>query len=641
MDPHVRFQFAKPKNFFLFLVFCVSTATAQTTSWFRPMTTDIGFSTTTKGLRLSSCDINNDLYPDFIYIRDHSTPNDIHVFLNQDDPNSSDPADRIFEDISAYSGVNVDPLDTSDTRKADHFVLGDFNNDGNVDIATGVWWYSPTAPHATDRCEVLLGDGTGKFSLVKNNGLSALGKINSTGMSLLDYNLDGKLDIYIYTWFTADRSGYEQDYLMEGNGDGTFRDVSVNAGIAGIKFPMHGATAVDWNNDGWPDVITAPYCRSGGSVLKNNGNGTFTDVAASIGYSAQHSPGDAGKPACQWGAYTYDYDNDGDFDVLQTIVHGGIDGNEARSNINTNSGPPHYFLQHDYTSLHRKSPQSTHLGNMDAAWFDFDNNGRVDLAVTEAEYQDATDRAYFYLQDENGTFQDVTAQLGLDVLIRSPHSCEVFDFDLDGDYDYITNHLRAKSKGKTHLLFFENEIGQDKNWIGIRLNPPSGANKKAIGAKIKVITNGTTQTIEVQAGRGHFSGQQPFETLFGIDTVQFIDTIKVDWPMHPKRTEVFTNIKANQYISIDSSILTGINNLPINALTQGIHIYPNPASNHISIGTLNFKPDQLLVRTLQGKVLMEVPFSPVLRIDHLPNGVYLIQVIGNKQQFTQRMVVMH
>jgi hypothetical protein len=96
---------------------------------------------------------------------------------------------------------------------------------------------------------------------------------------------------------------------------------------------MYGVNVTDWNNDGWQDIITSPYCRSSGSLFENMKEGYFRDASFTAKYSAQRMGGDHGQALCQWEANPADFDNDGDMDLLQVSVHGGYDEGEGRTHI--------------------------------------------------------------------------------------------------------------------------------------------------------------------------------------------------------------------------------------------------------------------------------------------------------------------
>ncbi len=83
-----------------------------------------------------------------------------------------------------------------------------------------------------------------------------------------------------------------------------------------IRWPLPGGRIHCYRYQQWPDIATAPYCRTGGQLWKNNGNGTFTNIAAAVGYNARYMPGDNGQNMCMWNVVPEDYDNDGDDDII-------------------------------------------------------------------------------------------------------------------------------------------------------------------------------------------------------------------------------------------------------------------------------------------------------------------------------------
>jgi enediyne biosynthesis protein E4 len=619
------------------LFICLSTMQlhAQDSTWFRIITRDVGFGQDTKALRFNAVDINGDHFPDIAIVRGTYKRGDMRVYINEVNPTVPPlPAPpRRFTDFTTVSGVNKHPsLDT--TKKVECISFADIDNDGDVDLINGVWMYNTNIPFREDRSEVLLNDGRGVFTHVADDGFETLvdpgdtqWAFSSSGFTWLDYDLDGVLDVYAAGYWRTPNGPYHADRLMKGNGDGTFTDVSQQAGVT-LSYPMQGASSVDWNNDRWPDVMTSPYCRSNGSLLRNEGNGTFKDVASTMGYNARAMQGDNGQNLCQWGAYPYDFDNDGDMDVLQVMVHGGLDNGEGRTTIAINQGPEQNFkLVQDLTRLHRASPQSTHLGNMDAQWLDMNNDMLADIIITECEYLDGTDRPYFYLQGMDNQFYDITPQLGLIGKIRSPHSLEALDFDRDGDYDIVmnSNHFAAQGNAnRADIVFLENTIGNSNNWIGVQLTGPAGVNRSAIGARVIVYAGGVRQMREVAAGRGHFSGQQPLELLFGLGKNMKADSIIVLWPRQPFAHTVLRNVPANQYIDIDGSVLA------LEGLTAStpmtLAVYPNPANSQLRVVHTASSGILRLYNILGREVYSGDASVEQITVQSLPSGMYMLQL---------------
>ncbi|HHG86526.1 MAG TPA: VCBS repeat-containing protein, partial [Bacteroidetes bacterium] len=482
------------KQILLFLVcFCVifSTAYSQDPSWYTNVTNQVGLATTAQALRLNVVDLNGDKYPDIVSVENVNRRNMIHVYLNQQDSTSTDPMDRMFIEFTDSSGVNVHPDYPDSTRRSEIVSFADFDNDGDVDMVSGIWHWDPAAVNfPNDRSTVMLNDGTGRFTHVANNGLSGLGFISIAGFAFFDYNLDGKLDIFVGT-FSDDHpnNAFRRDYIMVGNGDGTFYDRPSPFDLNTWKDPEYGVSVTDWNNDCFQDVFTSAYCRSGGALWKNINGGSFQNVALAANYSSQHMQGDTtqgiARDLCQWGAYPFDFDNDGDMDIFHSLVHGGLEATEGRSTIAVNSGAVNnYALNWELDRLVRANPQSFHLGNMDAAWVDIDNNMLTDLIVTETEYLPATDRGFWYIQDSTHYFYDKTPQLQL--MNFKPHTLEAVDYDLDGDLDIIMNDR----DDNTQIRVLRNEIGNQNNWLGLRLEAPAAANFNSIGARISVYCGG-------------------------------------------------------------------------------------------------------------------------------------------------------
>ncbi|HEY3250812.1 MAG TPA: VCBS repeat-containing protein, partial [Ignavibacteria bacterium] len=432
---------------FAVFLFSFTLSYSQTKSWFTDITTHAGLDSIMNYFMYVS-DINNDNYPDLLSEAGVQTENQLRLFINTANPLSNNIFDRIFVEKTESSGIN--PPGTI----ADFAVIGDVNNDGFPDVITTTYYYDRKPdcslnPDNGARCEVLLNDGNGHFHIRSSNGLHELGPIPGSSLSLIDYDRDGNIDVFIGTHYSSwcDSLGYEfPNYLMKGNGDGSFTDVSEKAGIRKSIRALFGSNVGDWNNDGWQDMLTCPYEADGyGDLFMNNGNGTFTDVSKEAGYNPHFIRGDRGQGMVPWAAEPYDFDNDGDMDILFLLIHGGADLWEGRSTIFINQGRRNKFLLvPDLHRIIRKDPQSSHHGDNQGRYFDIDNDCLPDLAMTECVYKPLTDRLYIFRQDSSHTFIDITSELGfitdtsaesINPIIRIPHAIEPADFDLDGDDD--------------------------------------------------------------------------------------------------------------------------------------------------------------------------------------------------------------
>jgi hypothetical protein len=627
----------------LFIQF--SSAKAQTPAWVSLATQDVKLASE-QAFCLYVADINNDHYPDLVTVEgawSAVAENNLRVYMNVHDTGSSDPAARIFVDVTAASGVNAKPGSTDPSRGTLVVALADINNDGNIDMVRGNYYHRLNGFNDQgDRCEVLLGDGQGHFTLVPNNGLHELGLVNTIGFSFLDYNKDGNIDLFIAPWFKDyDADIWQPGYLMKGNGDGTFTDVSAQAGITKPE-PMYGASIVDWNNDGWPDIATAPYCRTRGQLLKNNGDGTFTDVAVAVGYNAKYMQGYTGRDLCMWSAAPEDYDNDGDMDFFFALVHGGATAGEGRSAIALNGGAAaNYALTIDRSLITRKIPMSSHMGDYDASWFDLDNDGLLDVAMTQGTYETATDRLYIFRHLASHKLEDITGDLGLlGTSLRDMHFVEAIDYDRDGDDDIVV--CRNGQPRNLHLI--RNRIGQDNNWTGVHLRAPAGVNKSCIGARIYVWSGGVKRMREVYAGRGNGAGQQPFAMLFGLGSSTSIDSITVAWPDAAGTQTTVRNPPINRYLEITGSGLS-VAGTESHAQAPVLKLYPNPARDFILVQLSdNSIPASIVIYDMTGRKMDQAKAFPADQITYcsvkdLPGGQYIVKVIArNGKTFTQTFV---
>lgn len=662
----------------LLLIITAGSLSAQDTTWFSNITQQTSLMGV-KGGQVSALDINNDGYADLLlqnlsYDRSMKT----RFLLNLQDPNSANPKDRIFVDKTDSMGVYANPVSGVSGRIADVWAMADVNNDGHIDIVTGTFfYYVSTFQDSGDVAEVLLNDGTGRFRLVQNNGLHELGKFPCTGFCFLDYNLDGNIDIYI-TVFSADHQNniWIPGFLMKGNGNGTFTDMTVASGIDGVAEPNYGATITDWNNDGWPDIMTCPYCRTEGTLWQNNRNGTFTDVTVDAGYTSKNNmrgnvdPGIGARELCQWEALPADFDNDGDMDVAQMLVHGGLGATEGRSPLSINAGPDDgYRLTWDLKKFHRplipqsktwrdtltsstgadsiltyKTPASTgHLGDQAGSWLDFDNDMLQDFIIGTTGYDPLNDRAYIQHQNPDHSFTDIAKETGLSTWLRAGYSNRPFDFDLDGDDDFaiiygpLTQYVPPADRAMASQIFMvRNNIGNANNSVTVKLIAPDATNRNCIGARIYVYSGGVRQMRDIQSGVGRWGMVQPFELVFGLARNTTIDSIVVRWPKAGLPRTTVVNPPINQMVAINANGMVSSGVAIAGEQSGQMSLSPNPTSDWM---TARLGPG------LRGNCMLEIYSSIGQRIhrsqiageeyvrvpvESLPEGYYMVRVTPEK-----------
>jgi hypothetical protein len=560
---------------------------AQDPSWITDVSNNIGLDSC-YGSRIWSADVNGDNYPDLLWGGPLATHNHLHLYLNIPNPDKNSPYKRIFKDFTEESGINVRRDGKPGVRISDIAALADVDNDGDLDIVSSIYYHRFTgyqgANDPGDRTEVLLNDGKGHFTIKTDAGLDKLnldpilppGLINATGIAFLDYNLDGNIDIYISTWFTDYYSNEndikQKDLLLKGYGDGSFVRIN-DPVIDAVQEPMYGVNVSDWNNDGFQDVITSPYCRTGGSLFAGTVTGLFRDATLQADYSAQHMLRDGAGLLCQWEANPGDYNNDGNMDFLQVLVHGGFGVGMGRTVVATNMGKSqNYKLVWDIDRIRRDEPANSHLGDQGGSWWDIDNDGWLDMTIGQMAYPAnnlaGQERIYILKQNKDHYFDDISKQLGIFYKLKEGHSQEQTDYDLDGDNDLLLsrqfrdtilvdtiingqNQQIKVEKVYMKIIMLQNEIGNKNNWTGIKLFNQADVNKTGIGNRITIYSDKLMQTRDLQAGLGHFANQQPFIQTVGLGQSNRIDSIKVRWLMKGFPESTIYNPPLNVFLQLD------------------------------------------------------------------------------------------
>ncbi len=415
-------------------------------------------------------------------------------------------------------------------------VWGDLDNDGDQDLYLGVY----TPQDGSDpgwRSSVWLNDGAGHFSQVVQAGVDL--PATSAAGALADYDGDGVLDLYVGNWLVhyPDPPAMD-DFLFHGLGDGTFEEVSEQAGVRLAAWPCYGVTWCDVNDDGLPDILVANYGYAPNMLFLNEGDGTFDSVGRDTGLAMDPYGGRGGNT---FGIDCGDYDNDGHLDLfVAEIAHPRYqpwsDPSRMLRWAGSNDEPGFQYI--DVTEA-AGIPHDE--GMIDPSWVDYDNDGDLDLFVSVL-YPGHASR--LFRNEGDGTFVDVTYLAGLDV--PDGQAGVWADFDGDGDMDLVTTN---RQNGGT-IAVWENRFAQtsDSSWLELRLvgNPPS--NLDAIGARVTARTGEGIQIREVKGGKGHNNTASTRMVHFGFGSLPGTLDIEIRWPSGLQ--ERFAGIESNQRLTL-------------------------------------------------------------------------------------------
>ena len=426
--------------------------------------------------------------------------------------------------------------------------VGDYDNDGDVDIYVTYW-----GPNRLYRNE---GDG----SFVEVAAAAAIADSSwSSSAAFGDLDGDGFLDLYVTNYLEFDlvnppgggKMGQykgiavfygpkgvpaQPDRLYRNKGNGTFADVSAATGVSLLRHPALGVVFGDYDVDGDLDVYVANDSDPN-LLFRNEGNWLFAEVGALAGVSHTED----GRTQAGMGVHSGDYDNDGDLDLFVT---------NFEDDVNT-------LYRNQGEGLFADATYQAGLGGVarpylgwGTGFFDYDNDGWLDLFVANGHLYPQLDRhpsGIKYSQrnllyhNERGRFVEVGFKAGPGWQIsKVSRAAALGDYDNDGDVDVFVANLNDFPS------LLRNEGGNRNNWLGLELVGVE-SNPEAIGARVQVSAGALKQVREVHRGYG-FQSQHDPRLVFGLGGRQAVDRVEIRWPSG--RVQVLEEVPLRRYLKI-------------------------------------------------------------------------------------------
>ncbi len=424
-----------------------------------------------------------------------------------------------------------------------NLIGGDYDNDGDTDIFVlrGAWMFD----QGQIRNSLLRNNGDGTFSDVTYEAGLAYPPRPTQAATWGDFDYDGDLDLYIGNESRMAMESRDGDYtsqLFRNNGDGTFTDIASEAGVTNDRY-CKAVTAGDYDNDGDLDLYLSNVGEN--RLYRNNGDRTFTDVAPALGVTEP-----AGRSFATW---FFDYNNDGWLDLFVAAYEADIGDVAADYLGREHDGVSPRLYQNDGMGRFVDVTDSVGLDHpylpMGANFGDLDNDGWLDVYLGTGDPNYQTLMPNVMLRNDRGLrFQNVTTSGGFGHLQKG-HGVAFADFDNDGDQD-IYHQLGGFLVGdKFHNALFKNP-GHGNAFLIIQLSG-SQTNRAGYGARIRVTVDSPDgmRTIHRAVGSVSSFGGSPTRQEIGLGNATDITQVEVDWPV-PGQTQRFTQVPLNQMIRI-------------------------------------------------------------------------------------------
>jgi enediyne biosynthesis protein E4 len=484
-------------------------------------------------------DYDNDGYPDILLVDGQDWPghrqatSTLKLYHNN--------RNGTFSDVTAAAGLGVSMYGMG-------AAIGDYDNDGFDDIFVTAFGQS----------RLFHNNGNGTFTDVTvSAGLSGINEF-STGAAWVDYDRDGKLDLLVanYVQWTPETDirctldGTHKSYctpesykgssvrLWRNLGNGKFEDVTKKAGLYDTTSKGLGIAVLDYNSDGWPDLLIANDTQPNKLYL-NNGNGTFSEKAIPAGIAFSED----GVARAGMGVDAADYDRSGKPSIIISNF-----SNQMMS-LYHNEGNGLFVDEAPRSSVGRASLLTLGFA---CFFFDYDLDGWPDIFVANGHLDSDIERIqkriayrqppHLFRNLGNGKFDEVTAAAGASFAApRVARGAAYADIDNDGDLDLLVTTNAGPA------LLFRNDGGNRNHALRVKLRG-TNSNRDGIGAVVRIDSAGEKQWQMLRSGSSYLS-QSELVLTFGLGEKTKVASARIEWPSG--KTDQLTDITADQTITVE------------------------------------------------------------------------------------------
>ncbi|MBS7787070.1 VCBS repeat-containing protein [Flavobacterium sp. CYK-55] len=535
-------------------------------------------------------DVNNDGWLDLFISNGKAGGQNNMLYLNQGNGN--------------FLAVDNDPI-VLDSKPSDGATFADCDNDGDLDAYVVNWYNEDNLFY--------LNDGSGHFTEVIGTVSDTNGYCETAAWG--DYDNDGQLDLYVTK--SGPSVGTRRNQLYHNDGGATFTKILTGDMVTN----SYTSRCINWTDidlDGLPDIFVTNEGTSNTNenLYHNDGAGNFTRITTGDLLN------DGGKTmSSSWA----DYDNDGDLDVYLT-----------------NDGSNNVLFRNDgnliFTKMASDPVSNTNSHSFSSAWSDIDNDGDLDLFVTNS-YNPTPEllHNFLYLNNGDGTFTQNFSELPATDASWS-YGCAFGDYDNDGFEDLAVATVAFNGVDAPDFLY--HNTPNNNHWITIKL-VGRFTNKSAIGTRIhiKATINGVSvwQMREISA-QSSYCGQNDLRAHFGLGDATTIDEIKIEWPSSIEET--ILSVAGNQFITIvEGQGILGVNQTKH---SDDFFLYPNPVKSVLNIIWADKSPivSTDIYNTL-GQLVLTIPSAQQTKtvdVSSLKTGNYVVKINSEKGSSSAKFV---